>query len=90
MKHKKKTTIVTIESRERTSIRRTSQGRAAWCDQCEAEVLAITVNDAAVLTRADASAIIRRVASGDIHFIRGDTATLVVCGNSLMPAEFSS
>src|SRR5437660_12873725 len=83
MRRKKKTIIVTFESRERMTIRR-GQGRVmAWCDQCSVEVLMVTPNEAAAMARTDARAIFRGVEAGEIHFIEGEAGTLLICSKSL-------
>jgi hypothetical protein len=89
MRRKKKTTIVTIESRERTTIRRGGQSLVTWCEQCCADVLMVTPNEAAVLSSTDTRAIFRRVEAGEIHFIEGEGGTLLVCANSLKHGNFT-
>jgi hypothetical protein len=83
MRRKKKTTIVTYESRERTTIRRAEPRVVAWCDQCRAEVLMITPNEAATFARTNARAIFRGVEAGEIHFVDGEGGALLVCSKSL-------
>ena len=83
MRRKKKTTIVTFESRERLTIRRAEPQFVAWCEQCGAEVLMVSPNEAAVIGRTDARAIFRGVETGEIHFIDGERGALLVCSKSL-------
>ena len=83
MKRKKKTTIVTFESHERLTIRHAPRRLMAWCDQCGADVLVVTPNEAAALTRIDARAIFRRVEVGEIHLIEDDGGDLMICSQSL-------
>ena len=83
MRRKKKTTIVTLESRERVTIRQEPPRLLAWCEQCGAEVLMVTPNEAAVLNGSDARAIFRGVESGEFHFMERDGGALLVCVNSL-------
>ncbi len=83
MRRKKKTTIVTIESHERTTIHVGRQRLVAWCGQCQAEALMVTPNEAAALARTDARAIFRGVEAGAIHFIEGRNGALLVCSKSL-------
>ena len=83
MRRKKKTTIVTFESRERTTIHRERQSVRTWCDQCSAEVLMVTPDEAALIAHMDARAIFRRVESGQIHFIESATGALLVCMDSV-------
>jgi hypothetical protein len=83
MRRKKKTTIVTIESRERTTIRRGPRSLIAWCDRCCADVLMVTPNEAAAINQTDARAIFRGVEAGEVHFIEGEGGVLLVCSRSL-------
>jgi hypothetical protein len=83
MRRKKKITIVTFESRERTTIHRSGQSLMAWCDQCGAEVLMVTPTQAANIAGTDARLIFRRVESGEIHFIESANGALLICEQSL-------
>ena len=83
MRRKKKTTIVTVEARERTTIRRGARQMIAWCDQCGAEVSMVTPNEAAALAGTEARAIFRGVESGDVHFIETGEGALLICAQSL-------
>ena len=83
MRRKKKTTIVTVEARERTTIRRGARQMIAWCDQCGADVPMVTPNEAAELAGTDARAIFRGVESGEFHFIETGGGALWVCAKSL-------
>jgi hypothetical protein len=83
MRRKKKTTIVTFESRERTTIHRTRQLLMSWCDQCSVEVLMVTPNEAALIVGTDARAIFREVESGQIHFIESGNGALLICKRSV-------
>lgn len=83
MRRKKKTTIVTFESRERMTIRQGSQRFVAWCEQCGDEVLMVTPNEAAAIARTDARAIFRGVEAGRIHFLESESGELLVCSKSL-------
>ena len=87
MRRKKKTTIVTFESRERMTIRHETPRIFAWCERCEAEVLMVTPTEAAVISGADTRAIFRGVESGEIHFIGGESGALLVCSKSLPRAR---
>lgn len=83
MRRKKKTTIVTFESRERTTIHRGGQSLMAWCDQCGAEVLMVKPNQAANIASTDERVIFRKVESGEIHFIESANGALLICKQSL-------
>jgi len=84
MRRKKKTTIVTIEARERMTIWRGARQVTAWCDQCRADVPLVTPNEAAGLAGTDARAIFRRVESGEVHFIETGEGALLICAKSLV------
>ena len=83
MRRKKKTTIVTIESRERMTIQRHARSLVTWCEQCGAEVLMVTPNEAAAISRTDARTIFRAVEAGTIHFIESESGALLVCRTSI-------
>ncbi|HTG95568.1 MAG TPA: hypothetical protein VL866_23410 [Pyrinomonadaceae bacterium] len=83
MRRKKKTTIVTFESRERTTIHRAGQSLMTWCVQCGTEVLMVTPNQAANIAGTDARVIFRKVESGQIHFIESADGALLICKQSL-------
>jgi len=83
MRRKKKTTIVTIESRERTTIHRLTRRLVAWCEQCGAEALMVTPDEAATLCSTDARAIFRGVEAGEIHSVETERGALLVCSKSL-------
>jgi hypothetical protein len=81
MRRKKKTTIVTIESRERMTIHNRAPSLVTWCERCGGEVLMVTPNEAAAIGRTDARAIFRGVEAGEIHFIedeRGARSSVVI------------
>src|SRR5262245_27936839 len=78
-----KTTIVTVEARERTTIRHGARQVIAWCDQCGADVPLVTPNEAAELAKTDARAIFRAVESGEIHFIETCKGAILICAKSL-------
>ncbi|HYW72616.1 MAG TPA: hypothetical protein VE961_16455, partial [Pyrinomonadaceae bacterium] len=81
-------TIVTVESRERTTIRRGARQVIAWCDQCGADVPLVTPNEAAEMAGTVARAIFRRVESGKVHFTEAGKGGLLICAQSL--AEVST
>ena len=83
MKRKKKTTIVTFESRERLTIRRGSREVMGWCQHCDAKVSMVTPAQAAAVCRTDVHAIFRGVESGEIHSVEAAEGALMICTNSL-------
>ena len=87
MRRKKKTTIVTVESRERMTIRHSARQVFAWCERCGADVLMVTATEAAAIAQVDVRAIFRQVELGEIHFIEREGAALLVCSNSLRTTQ---
>ena len=83
MRRKKKRTIVTIEARERTTIRRAPSAVLAWCDRCDEEVWMVTASEAALISMSDLRTIFRGVESGTVHFIEDEGNTLLLCSKSL-------
>ena len=83
MRRKKKTTIVTFESRERLTIRRAESQFVAWCEQCCADVLMITPNEAAARSQTDARSIFRGIETGRLHFIENEAGAVMVCSKSI-------
>jgi hypothetical protein len=87
MRRKKKTTIVTFESRERMTIRHETPRIFAWCDRCGDEVLMVAPNEAAAISRTDTRTIFRAVEAERVHFIEGENGALLVCTRSLARIE---
>lgn len=83
MRRKKKTTIVTIESRERTTIHRLTRHMVSWCELCGAEALMVTPYEAATLCSTNTQAILRGVDAGRIHSLETEGGVLLVCSKSL-------
>ena len=81
----KKRTVVTIETRQRTVVRRARRHATAWCESCRAEVLMLTPDEAAALSQTTTRTVFRRVEAGGLHFNEGADGTLLVCANSLTP-----
>jgi len=87
MRRKKRTTTITIESRDRTTIRRSQPGFVAWCEQCCAEVLMVTQPEAAALSSTELRVIFQGVEVGTVHFVESGNSGLLVCLNSVKAAE---
>ena len=83
MRRKRKTTIVTIEARERTTIHREMRRLLAWCDRCGEEVWMVTASEAALISMTDLRTIFRGVEAGAVHFIECERNILLVCSKSL-------
>jgi RNase P subunit RPR2 len=86
MKRKKKTTIVTIESRERMTIRRDTRRVVVGCEQCGPDVLMVTPNEAAARSHTETRAIFRGIEGGTVHFVESEDGGLLVCLNSVAAA----
>jgi hypothetical protein len=83
MRRKKKTTIVTFESRERMTIRHQALRSLRWCAECGNDVWMVTPNEAASILLTDTRAIFRLLEAGKIHFLETETGELLVCSTSL-------
>ena len=81
MRTKTKTEI-TIEKRQRTTVR-LRRCRAAWCEDCAEQVWMLAPDEAALLARTTTRAIFRRVEADDLHFLETEGGALLVCRNSL-------
>ena len=81
----RKRTIVTIETRQRTVVRRSKGQTVAWCERCGSEMLMLKPEDVAAFVRLTAGDFFSRVEAGEIHFLQTDSGALLVCRN--LPAE---
>ena len=80
-----KRTTITIETRHKTVVHRSSGQTVAWCERCGAEVSMLKPVEAASYVRITANDFFRRVESGDLHFLLLDDGALLVCPN--LPGE---
>lgn len=55
----------------------------AWCEQCAREVMMVTPDQAAVITRKSGRIIYRWVETGHVHFIERGEGSLLICLDSL-------
>ena len=87
MKRTKTKTEITVETRQRISLRGRGQRviwcRAVWCNNCAATVGMYLPEHAAVLSRTTPREIYKRVESGDVHFVETAEGELFICCNSL-------
>jgi hypothetical protein len=87
MKRTKTKTEITIETRQRVTLRGRSQRavpyRAIWCDECAATVGMYFPEHAAVLIGTTSREIYRRVERGEFHFVETPEGELFVCRNSI-------
>jgi hypothetical protein len=84
MRRKKKTTIVTVESHERLTIRRSGRAPIRWCPDCGTEACMLTPIEAAALARSDVRSIFRQIELGELHFLENEGESLLICSNSLI------
>jgi hypothetical protein len=82
-----KRTIVTIETRQKTVVHRSSGQTVGWCDRCGAEVVMLKPNEASAFVRITAVDFFRRIEAGELHFLVTDDGLLLICRN--LPAEES-
>ena len=82
MKRAKTKIEITVERRQRTTIR-LRHHRLAWCERCAAQVCMLAPSEAAVLAHTTARHIFRRVEAGELHFLETADGELLVCCNSL-------
>lgn len=80
----KKTTRLTIETRQVFVIRRPAASRRAACEACGEVVNLVTAEEAARLARVSVRAIYRWVEGGHVHFIETADEALLICVNSLL------
>jgi len=74
---------LTVERRQRLTIRRNTPIRA-WCADCDQEVMMFTGEEAARLVGRASRAIYRQVEQGLLHFSERPDGTLLVCVKSLL------
>ena len=79
---KKTTTRITIET-ERLLVMSRSRNFASWCPSCGALVQRLTVDEAAVVARADSMTVYRWVEAGAIHHAETAGGVPLLCAASL-------
>jgi hypothetical protein len=83
MTRRKTTIVVTIEQRQRMTVRRGHRSIDGWCDECSAEALLLSPDEAAAVLQTNAREIFRQVEAGTVHFVESIDGSLRVCVNSL-------
>src|SRR5262245_3264275 len=84
VRRKKKTTIITIEASERTTIRRNAGRALSWCPRCRCAVLAVTLEEAAVIAGHHLNVITRRIEAGEIHLIEDQSRVALIDRKSVV------
>lgn len=79
----RKTTEITIETREVWVIRRAATNAQLRCADCADQFTMVTVDQAVEIVRVSARTIYRWVERGEIHFWETAEGKLLVCLNSL-------
>ena len=77
-------TKISLEKRQRTTIRLRRRLIEVWCGQCAAEVQMMPPETAAALAGTTPRLIYRRVENGELHFLETREGELLVCRNSLI------
>ena len=73
---------ITVEKRERLSIKRSDSAFPVWCSQCAGQL--ITADEAVAVAGLSSRAIHRRAEAGDVHFVESRDGLLLVCLSSLL------
>jgi hypothetical protein len=80
---KKRTARITVETERLLVIRRSKTSFDGWCDQCQAEVRLIGLEEAAAIAGASQRAIFRWAEAGEIHFTEAEDGKVTFCVNSI-------
>ena len=75
-------TVITIETFQRTTIRTRREIKIAWCEDCAAETVMLSPDQAAVQLQITAREIFRMAESGEIHYSETEIGALLACRNS--------
>ena len=78
----KRITRLTVE-RERTFVFRTRSRQSRWCEQCEAQVETVFVDEAATVSGLSEMAIYQLIEARSLHFAEDESGRVLVCLNSL-------
>ena len=76
-------TKITIEARHRTTIRRTSAMKIAWCERCAAETAMFSPEEFACLSGTSPREVYHAIEDGKLHFTETIGGALFVCDTSL-------
>ena len=80
---KKRTARITVETERLLVIRRSPTSGDGWCNQCEAPVKLIRLEEAAAIAGASQRAIFRWAEAGEIHFTETADGKVMFCLNSI-------
>ena len=80
----KKRTEITIETERILFISRRSNSYIFWCDRCARRVPALTLEEAAAVTRGKVYEILQKIEEEQIHCVHAPVSSLRICSNSLL------
>jgi hypothetical protein len=86
----KRTTRLTIETRQVCVIRRRQASHRAMCKACGEAVNLVTADEAAALAHISLRAIYRLIEAGKLHFTETSQEPLLICFNSLCGTDLRS
>jgi excisionase family DNA binding protein len=72
-----------VEHDEIILVRRRGKAVRLWCNQCEAQVSMLRVEDASALVGVTARTIYRWIEAGKLHFAESDKGLVLICAQSL-------
>jgi len=76
-------TEIIAETHRILTIRKGSQQRIAWCDECDGQVRMVTPDEAAILASVSLRTIYQRMESRELHFAEASNLTVFICLKSL-------
>ena len=80
----KKRREVTIETERILFVGHRRGNPILWCDRCGEDVLMLTVDEAAIMSRSTSRMIFKLVEAGRLHFTETLEGRLLICFNSLV------
>lgn len=72
-----------VEQDEIILVRRRGKAVRLWCNQCEAQVSMLRVEDASALVGVTARTIYGWIEAGRLHFAESDKGLVLICAQSL-------
>lgn len=75
---------ITIETHSITIIRTKGKSNFAFCDYCQKDVMAFSIEQTAEIWQMNLSEVCRQIESGMLHLVAGEGIALV-CSDSFVP-----
>ena len=72
-----------VEQDEIILVRRRGKAVRLWCNQCEAQVSMLRVEDARTVAQTTSRTIYRWIEAGKLHFAESDKGLVLICAQSL-------